>query len=168
MALRWIRLLSHIMLKQGRLPQPTSTDAEIAVTPETAQLLNLHVGSSLVLNWTMYTGPAGHSVSPAHIPIPIYLQFTMHVVGIFNVQAGDPYWHGYNFLPYTPDSGCCTQYTVLASQQNFLAALDHLASSHSVSQVFFFDQSYLFWYYQLATSRITVTQLNDLISQLVR
>ena len=157
---------SHVMLVQGRLPQPTSTAAEIAITPETAQLLRLHVGSKLVLNWTIYTGPAGLSVSPAHIPIPIYLQFTMHVVGIFNVQAGDPYWHGYDFLPYTPDLGCCTQYTVLASQQNFLAALDQLAHSHGVNQVFFFDQSYLFWYYQLATSRITITPLNDLISQL--
>ena len=157
---------SHVILKQGRLPQTSSTDAEIAITPETAQLLKLHVGSELVLNWTIYTGPAGHSVSPSHIPIPIYLQFTMHVVGIFNVNAGDPYWHGYNFLPYTPDKGCCTQYTVLASQQNFLAVLDQLANSHGVNQVFFFDQSYLFWYYQLATSRIAITQLNDLISQL--
>ncbi len=157
---------SHVMLMQGRLPQPTSTDAEIAVTPETAQLLKLQVGSKLVLNWTIYTGPAGHSVSPSHIPIPIYLQFTMHVVGIFNVRAGDPYWHGYNFLPYTPDTGCCTQYTVLASQQNFLAVLDRLAKSHGVNQVFYFDQSYLFWYYQLATSNITITQLNALISQL--
>src|SRR6266705_714199 len=156
---------SHVMLIQGRLPQPTSTDAEIAVTPETAQLLKLQVGSKLVLNWTIYTGPAGHSVSPSHIPIPIYLQFTMHVVGIFNVRAGDPYWHGYNFLPYTPDTGCCTQYTVLASQQNFLAVLDRLAKSHGVNQVFYFDQSYLFWYYQLATSNITITQLNALISQ---
>jgi ABC-type antimicrobial peptide transport system permease subunit len=160
------RASSHIMLKQGRLPQPTSKDAEIAVTPETAQLLKLHVGSKLVLNWTIYTGPAGHSVSPSRIPIPIYLHFTMHVVGIFDVQAGDQYWHGYNFLPYTPDTGCCTQYTVLASQQNFLAVLDQFAKSHGVNQVFFFDQSYLFWYYQLATSRIAITQLNDLINQL--
>jgi ABC-type antimicrobial peptide transport system permease subunit len=157
---------SHIMLKQGRLPLSNSTDAEIAVTPETAQLLKLQVGSNLVLNWTIYTGPAGHSVSPSRIPIPIYIHFTMHVVGIFNVQQGDPYWHGYNFLPYTPDTGCCTQYTVLASEQNFLSVLDRLASSHRAEQVFFFDQSYLFWYYQLATSRITITQLNDLISQL--
>src|SRR5215469_986788 len=95
-----------------------------------------------------------------------YIHFTMHVVGIFNVQEGDPYWHGYNFLPYTPDTGCCTQYTVLASQQNFLSVLDKLASSYRAEQVFFFDQSYLFWYYQLATPRITITQLNDLISQL--
>lgn len=157
---------SHVTLTQGHLPQPTGTGAEIAVTPETAQLLKLHVGSKLILNWTIYTGPAGHSVSPSHIPIPIYLQFTMHVVGIFNVRAGDPYWHGYNFLPYTPDTGCCTQYTVLASQQNFLAVLDRLANSHGVNQVFYFDQSYLFWYYQLASSRITITQLNDLINQL--
>ena len=97
---------------------------------------------------------------------PSILRFTMHVVGIFNVQSGDPYWHGYNFLPYTPDTGCCTQYTVLASQQNFLTALDRLASSHSVSQVYFFDPFYLFWYYQLAPSHISVTQLNDLINQL--
>src|SRR5207253_6868757 len=83
-----------------------------------------------------------------------------------NLNAGDPYWHGYNFLPYTPDKACCTQYTVLASQQNFLDVLDQLANSHGLNQVFFFDQSYLFWYYQLATSRITITQLNDLISQL--
>ncbi|HYX50288.1 MAG TPA: FtsX-like permease family protein, partial [Ktedonobacteraceae bacterium] len=44
--------------------------------------------------------------------------------------------------------------------------LDHLASNHSVEQIFFFDPSYLYWYYQLATSRIANSQLNDLISQL--
>ncbi len=130
---------SHVTLTQGRLPQPSSTSVEVAVTPETAQLLKLHVGTALTLNWTIYTGPAGHSTSPRNIPKPIYLTFTMHIVGIFNVQSGDPFWHGYNFLPYTPDSGCCTQYTVLVSEQNWLAALDQLASSYSVNQVYFFD-----------------------------
>jgi len=157
---------THVTLARGRLPQSNSNDAGIAITPETASLLHLDVGSKLVLNWTIYTGPAGHSVSPSHIPNPIYLQFTMRVVGIFSVRPDDPFWHGYNFLPYTPDTGCCTQYTVLASEQNFLAVLDQLANSHSVSQVFFFDPSYLFWYYQLASSRIAITQLNDLINQL--
>jgi hypothetical protein len=157
---------SHVLLKQGRLPQPTSTVAEVAVTPETAQLLNLHVGTALTLNWTIYTAPAGQSATASSFPSAISLQFTMHVVGIFSVQPDDPFWHGYNFLPYTPDTGCCTQYTVLSSTQNFLAALDRLASSHNVSQVYFFQPSYLFWYYKLATSRIFTNQLNDLINQL--
>jgi ABC-type antimicrobial peptide transport system permease subunit len=157
---------SHVMLAQGRLPQPTSTGTEIAITPETAQLLKLQVGSKLVLDWTIYTGPAGHSVTSSNIPKAIDLTFPMRVVGIFSVQSGDPYWHGYNFLPYTPDTGCCTQYTVLASQQNFLAVLDQLALSHSTSQVYFFNPFYLYWYYQLAPSHISIAQLNDLISQL--
>jgi ABC-type antimicrobial peptide transport system permease subunit len=157
---------SHIMLTQGRLPQPASASTEIAVTPEMAQLLKLHIGTALTLNWTIYTAPAGQSVVPSNFPQPIYLTFTMRVVGIFNVQSGDPFWHGYNFIPYTPDSGCCTTYTVLASEQNFLSAIDRLASNHSVDRIYFFDPFYLFWYYRLAPSHISVTQLNDLISQL--
>ncbi len=157
---------SHVALTQGQLPQPTSAGVEVAVTPETAQLLKLHIGTGLTLDWTVYSGPSGHSTSPRNIPKPIYLTFTMRVVGIFNVQPGDPFWHGYNFLPYTPDSGCCTQYTVLVSDQNFLAALDRLATSHSVDQVYFFDPSYLFWYYRLIPSHIAIAQLNDLVNQL--
>ncbi len=157
---------SHVLLIQGRLPYPTSTETEVAVTPETAQVFKLHVGSKLVLSWTIYTGPAGHSVTSSNIPKAIDLTFSMRVVGIFSVQSGDSYWHGYNFLPYTPDTGCCTQYTVLASQQNFLAALDRLAISHSTSQVYFFNPFYLYWYYYLAPTQISVTQLNDLINQL--
>ena len=157
---------SHVMLTQGRLPQHASSDVEVAVTPETARLLKLHVGTALTLSWTIYTGPAIHSTTTSNIPQSIDLTFTMRVVGLFNVKSDNPFWHGYNFLPATPDRGCCTHYTVLVSQQNFLAALDRLANSHSVNQVYFIDPSYLFWYYQLAPSRISITQLNDLINQL--
>ena len=157
---------SHVTLVQGRLPQTISNGVEIAITPEMAQLLKLQVGTALTLNWTIYTAPAGQSVTPSNFPKPIYLPFTMRVVGIFNVQSDDPFWHGYNFLPETPDTGCCTTYTVLASEQNFLAALDRLAISHNVDRVYFFDPFYLYWYYRLAPSHVAVNQLNDLINQL--
>jgi hypothetical protein len=154
------------MLTQGRLPRPTDRDVEVAVTPETAGLLKSHVGTALSLSWTIYTGPAIHSTTTSNIPQSFDLTFTVHVVGIFHVQSNDPFWHGYNFLPQTPDRGCCTHYTVLASQQNLLAALDRLAKNHNATQVFFLDPSYVFWYYYLAPARINANQLNDFINQL--
>ncbi len=157
---------SHVKLLQGRLPRDNSSVVEVAVDPNTAQLLNLHVGSNFVLNWTYYNEPAGFSVARGTPPTPIVLHFVTHVVGIFSVQNSDPFWHGQNFLPEPTFSGFTTYYTALVSEQNFLSALDKLAATQHTSQVFFFNPSFIYWYYSLDPSRISINQLGDLIQRL--
>jgi ABC-type antimicrobial peptide transport system permease subunit len=157
---------AHVKLLQGRLPRSNSSVVEIAVDPNTAQLLNLHVGTQFVLNWTYYNLPAGFSVASGTPPTPVYMHFVTRVVGIFSVQNSDPFWHGQNFLPETTFSGFTTYYTALVSEQAFLAALDKLAVAENASQVFFFNPSFIYWYYNLDPSRISVSQLGNLVQQL--
>jgi ABC-type antimicrobial peptide transport system permease subunit len=148
----------HVTIMQGRLPQPTSGVVEVAVTPETAGFLRLHIGSVILPKWTFYTAP--------DFPTPIYQPFPLHVVGIFAVKSGDAFWHGYNFLPQSLDKSLSTNYTVLASAQNMLAAFDHIALNQHIPQVFFFQPARLTWYYRLNTPSISIGQLDDLIQQL--
>jgi putative ABC transport system permease protein len=157
---------SHVKLLQGRLPRANSSVVEVAVDPNTAQLLNLHIGTQFVLNWTYYNQPAGLSVATGAPPSPNYLNFSMRVVGIFSVQSSDPFWHGQNFQPETTFSGFTTYFTALVSQQAFLSALDKLAARQHSGQVFFFNPSFIYWYYKLDPARISINQLNDLEQQL--
>jgi hypothetical protein len=157
---------SHISVVKGRLPEANSTEVEVAVTPETAQLLHLHVGTDLVLSWIYYAAPAELSAASGKPPTPSYLHFHMRVVGIVTIQGSDPFWHGDNFLPQSSASGLTTYYTVLGSEQNLLTAMDQIAASQNISQPFFSDPSFMYWYYRLDPSHISINQLNDLISQL--
>jgi ABC-type lipoprotein release transport system permease subunit len=153
---------AHVKLLHGRLPRANSSVVETAVDPNTAQSLNLHVGSNLILDWTYSSEPVGLYISIT----PIHLHFSLRVVGIFSVQSSDPFWHGQNFLPETDFSGSISYYTALVSEQNFLTRLDKLAAAQSSSQIFFFTPSFIYWYYNLDPSRLSINQLDDLIHQL--
>lgn len=148
----------HVTLVQGRLPQATSTTVEVAITPDTASLLGLRVGSVIILNGVFRATPLS--------PIATYAPFPMHVVGIFNVKPGDAFWHGYTFLPSAIGDIAPTQYTVLASDQNVLAAFDRIAASMHTIEAFFLQASVLSWYYRLDPSSISIDQLDDLINRL--
>ncbi|HLI09349.1 MAG TPA: FtsX-like permease family protein [Ktedonobacteraceae bacterium] len=150
---------SHITLLQGRFPSPTSSDVEIAITPETASLLGVHVGSVITLNWLIRATAA----APTGSTYP----FAMHVVGIFSVSESDPFWHGYNFLPVPegPNSPA-DHYLVLTDEQNLLAAADKIAASKQVDGVFFLKPTLFTWYYRLDPARISINQLDDLINRL--
>lgn len=146
----------HVTLVQGRLPQATGTTVEVAITPDTASLLGLRVGSVIILNGVFRATPLS--------PIATYAPFPMHVVGIFNVKPGDAFWHGYTFLPSA--AGDNAQYTVLASDQNVLAAFDRIAASMHTIEAFFLQASALTWYYRLDPSSVSIDQLDDLINRL--
>jgi ABC-type lipoprotein release transport system permease subunit len=152
---------AHVTLVQGRLPRTASQDVEVAITPATAGPLHLGVGSTITLDIAFYRQPAELARSS---PMSLHLQ--LHVVGIFNVKPGDGYWHGEDFLPEATLSG--SRYTVLVSAQTLLAVLDSVAQSYSASQVFFPAPSYIYWYYYLDPSHISIEQLDDLIAQLAR
>jgi putative ABC transport system permease protein len=158
---------SHIAIDQGRLPQAQSaaSNLEVALTPEAAGLLHLHVGSTIVLNWEIYTQPPDQLITSGHETQATSLRFTIHVVGLFNVNPNDPYWHSYNFLP-DQNTNLGVTYTALASQASLLSALDHIAAQQQASQVFFAQPSTLSWYYQFDPARISIQQLGPLNQQL--
>src|SRR5260370_10240290 len=150
---------SHLTLVQGRLPRASSSGVAIAITPATALPLQLHIGSVILLNWTIASLPETST-------LPSFSQqFTMRVVGIFNLKPSDPYWHGDNFLPPSSDK-TPPEHTVLASEQNLLASFDRIAASHHLPQVFFIPPSFLTCYYHLDPSRLSIDHLNDLMSRL--
>ena len=121
----------HVTLVQGRLPQATGAHVEVAITPDTALLLGLSVGSLITLNGVFRAAPSS--------PIATFSPFPLRVVGIFNVKAGDAFWHGYNFLP----SASGPEYTALASDQNVLAAFDRIAARMHAIETFFLQPSFL-------------------------
>src|SRR5258708_17375153 len=121
---------SHLTLVQGRLPRASSSGVEIAITPATALPLQLHIGSVILLNWTIASLPETST-------LPSFSQqFTMRVVGIFNVKPGDPYWHSDNFLPASSDK-TPTEYTVLSSQQKLLGTFHRTPASQRSPQLLF-------------------------------
>lgn len=156
---------SHLTIVQGRLPQTTSQGIEVAITPETAQALHLSVGSVITIQLSYYTQPAVLSIAKGSLfqgvpPLP----FNLHVVGLFNVKPG-PYWHDEDFKPIVPDKGPI-EYPILASDQGLLSTFQKIAQSNSIDQVFFSKPAHIYWYYHLAPSRISVSQLDTLINQL--
>src|SRR5579863_6943944 len=158
---------SHVTLAQGRLPLASSKDVEIALTPEAAKLIGVKLNDfiTLQLNFVSRT-----SSLPTATLVPSHQGLTLHVVGLFHVQTGDPFWHGESFLPQLPQSDAVpiTLFTALASSQPFLAALDRIALAHyePQAQVIFTGVSFLTWYYHLNPSHVSINQLDDLINRL--
>ncbi len=160
---------SHLTLSQGRLPQTVSNGIEVAITPEMAALMHLAVGSNITLELFFYPQPAVENAISAH-PLPSILQrIQLHVVGLINVKPDDLYWHDTNFLPDLEDLGGGASriiFTVLASNQGFLQALDQVVLNKGIDQVYFSQPSNLFWFYHLAPERISIDQLDNLIGRL--
>ncbi|HVB74429.1 MAG TPA: FtsX-like permease family protein, partial [Ktedonobacteraceae bacterium] len=158
---------SHVTLVQGRLPLANSSDVEIALTPEAAQIIGVKLNDFITLQLSFV---ARTSSLPTATLVPTHQALTLHVVGLFHVIAGDAFWHGADFLPQLPQSDAVplTLFTALASSQSLLATLDHIAVTHyePQAQVIFTSVSFLTWYYQLNPSSISINQLDDLINRL--
>ena len=158
---------NHVTLAQGRLPLASSSDVEIAITPEAAKLLGIKLNDSITLqlNFVGRTSPL-----PNGAFVPSHQALTLHVVGLFHVQEGDPFWHGESFLPQLPQSDAVpiTLFTALTSDQSFLAALDQIATAHyePQGQVIFTSASFLTWRYHLNPASVSINQLDDLINRL--
>ena len=156
---------SHLTLVQGQLPQPTSTHGAIdgLLTPATARLLHLTVGSAVTLYGDFFTNPAdmfGGATPSGTV--------TLHIVGLFNVAPADtPFWHGEDFLPIQGEQA--DSYSLLVPSEAFLGALDQVASASHRDIVFSPQTFKLTWYYHLDTANIAVDQveaLNNRLSQL--
>jgi ABC-type antimicrobial peptide transport system permease subunit len=158
---------NHVTLTQGRLPLASSSDIEIAITPEAANLLGVKLNDfiTLQLNYVARSAPP-----PFGTLVPTHQALRLHVVGLFHVQTDDPFWHGESFLPQLPQSDAVpiTLFTALTSDRSFLAALDQIAATHyePQSQVIFTSVSFLTWHYHLNPASVSINQLDDLINRL--
>jgi putative ABC transport system permease protein len=148
---------SHLTLIQGRLPQNNSNEIEIDVTQDTVDLLHLRVGSVLTTSVRFLS----NSSQPLELPL------TLHVVGIFKLpQQDDPYWHGEGFQHFA-QSDFVTIYTGLASNQTLLSTLTRLSNDPTVikSDAMFEQSSNLTWYYRLDPAKISINDLNAIVSK---
>jgi ABC-type lipoprotein release transport system permease subunit len=156
---------AHVALVQGRLPRTLSEDIEIAVTPATARVLHVQVGSVMTVETTFYKVPTS-IMTPAQLQQPYTQLIRLDVVGLFEVKPNDGFWHGKDFLPGM--IGPVPHYTALASNQAVLAAFDKIAAKHGVDGVYFSSgcYAYLYWYYSLDPARIPIDRIAELTGQL--
>jgi hypothetical protein len=83
-----------------------SRNVEVAITPETAQFLHVGVGSVITIQLAYFTQPAALSIARGKLFQGGILQpLKLQVVGLFNVKASDPFWHGEDINPIVPDKG---------------------------------------------------------------
>ena len=148
---------THLKLLAGRLPASSSSDMEIAITPETAAALSITAGSTLIVQ--EYAGNIPRSQAALR-------NITLHVVGIFKLaSSNDPYWHQEDFLPTQPDPASPPTYPVLASNDTLIATLGQRHTSSSAgSEIIYQVPPDLFWYYKLDISHVDVNNLNNLVS----
>src|SRR5579859_2633731 len=157
----------HVTLLQGRLPRTLSAGVEIAITPETAASWHVGIGSIMSMGLSFYTTPSRGAVADLTRQI-VSQKLNIYVVGLFHIKPADAYWHGDDFLPQVPDKGGPSHFMALVSNQGLLAAFDHIAASRGMNEVYLSTVavSYMFWYYYLDPARVSINQLDDLISRL--
>ena len=154
---------------QGRMAHviPSHVDEiEVMMTPDTAQQLGLHVGSSfkLALGYSVIVPDAGEQQKVTVV--------TAQVVGFFNVTpANAAYWHGENFAPLkvaVEGAPTYTTDTMVVSDQALLTLFDQLSATNHTDaiQTMNYNGYSLIWHYQLNASRLSSTDLDSLISKL--
>src|SRR6185437_4538351 len=79
---------AHVKLVQGRLPQASSSEIEIAMTPDSVAAIHASIG-------TTFTTTIGFLGSPD----PTNVTLKLRLVGTFLPLAGDLFWHGETFEP---------------------------------------------------------------------
>ncbi len=148
----------HTKMAQGRLPDPQSTVLEIVLMPEVASALHVSVDSTITVQTTIFTMQDKTPVQKAY-PLPL------HVVGIFTADlANDLFWHGnnVNFSLVKPGRPPELSTRALVSSDAFFAQVSKLDSTYVGSA----DVANLVWYYQLNTSHLAISQLDDLLTRL--
>lgn len=148
---------SHVKLIEGHLPQPQSSDIEIAILPETASLLHLTVGSLLPVQ--AFAG----NVPPTQAN---QRNLILRVAGIFDLAAAnDAYWHQETFIHDPEDNGVPPTFKALASNDALFNVLSQLNSVPVQGEsLTYLSPPDLFWYYGLEVSRIDVNKLDDLVN----
>ncbi|HEY1352490.1 MAG TPA: FtsX-like permease family protein [Ktedonobacteraceae bacterium] len=143
-------------LVAGRLPETQGSTLEVAITSETAQALNLEVGSNITVPLPFLTSQDTR----------VLYQLPLRIVGIFEAgSASDTYWHGLSFTSQTQDEHNVL-YPALVSNTGYLSLLDRISQIVSTGDgrvgVSFETPSNLYWYYNLAIDRLDSNRLDDL------
>jgi ABC-type lipoprotein release transport system permease subunit len=151
-------VVRHTKMVQGRLPDPRSSVLEITLMPEVASALRVAVGSTVVVQTTIFT-------MQNHTPVQQKYPLPLHVVGIFAADlTNDVFWHGnnVNFSLVKPGRPPELSVRALVSSDAFFTQLSKLDSMYVGSA----DVANLAWYYQLNTSHLSIDQLDALITSL--
>ncbi len=167
--------MTYTQMVQGRQPRLNAgQELEIMITPATAQIWHLTVGSLMTLNFSFADTSARPRFFPGQGQDPAFQQhihnttINARVVGFFTVsQTNQAYWHGQN-LDVTEQQlspgRSLLRFTFLTANDAFLSIFDQIARSFHISAVF---ASYtLSWYYHLDPARTTISQLEALTTQL--
>ncbi|HLW01513.1 MAG TPA: FtsX-like permease family protein [Ktedonobacterales bacterium] len=150
---------SHLRLLQGRLPFLLSSDLEVVLTQPTATDLQVSVGSIIPLQFAFYA-----ELAPGLNPRSVTLQLPLHVVGIVALDESDPFWHAVNFEPMRTDFA--SSYRVILSSDTFISTITQLAQTHGGTLAGFDAPPALLWYFFLDASRLSISNLDDLIAHL--
>ena len=158
---------AHVNVVDGALPQDSSSELQIALTPETAADLHTAVGSTLTMSIPP-EGPQGQSTPPSQT-------VKLHVVGLFLPQDVTTFWNGQDFSPSTqgaPGASQPTFFTALASTDSVLSVLSPLMGAGQFGgptgplppgvKIYYSGGFYLTWTYTLDVSRITSNDLGTL------
>lgn len=150
---------SHVKLLKGRLPVDGGKDVEVALTQDNATQLKASPGSVVTVNVDFINGSSQTLSQPLQL----------HVVGIFKpVQANDPFFHNREFSFQEVGHGATNPptalYTGLVSQQTLIASLTAICNMQKFQNINFSLSSFMIWYYQLDVSRMSVDNLDQLLS----
>ena len=150
------RATSHLTLVAGRLPGDSGNTLEVAVTPETMQVLHATLGSVVAV-----------SVNFTDVYNKTYPQILLlHLVGLFRPAGGsDPFWHGDDFAPFL-DNGI--HLYALIPNASLLNTYARLSSDATAHQRVFVSTPNILWYYHLDSSQIGIDNLNSLITGIGR
>lgn len=152
----------HAKIVRGRFPNILSNDLEVALTPDTALGFHVDIGSTIVVQF-----PVSLRLLNESTPLsPKTENLQLHVVGIYNADVTDDvFWHGANIdLSETPGLPPALSGTALVSSDTFLSVLDSFDAANN--WVISTHLTNLEVYYQLNTSHLSITQLDDLIATL--
>ncbi len=162
----------HLRVVQGRLPCPTSetNGMEIVLTLSTAQTFGVHVGSTLKLRLNYFLSVPDFSQSD-YGKYGKVAQVNAHVVGLVNVDEPSlAYWHGVDFNSTKEGGGVAGSsirvFYFLASDTALLHLFDTVSIQQHVRALITDGGIGLTWYYSLDPSRVSITQLDDLIARI--
>ncbi|HZR39709.1 MAG TPA: FtsX-like permease family protein [Ktedonobacteraceae bacterium] len=154
------QLATHMTLVQGRLPQPAQETTEIALTPQIAQQLHLHVGDQLVMQSPLSVFVSGNST---------IIPWTLRLVGLFTPNTpSDTFWQNNKFTIQHPSQSNSNSilFQALTSNEVLFSSLKSSITSHPTALIDTTSQPYLYWYYHLDTTHMDATHIASLLDGL--
>ncbi|HEY0756991.1 MAG TPA: ABC transporter permease [Ktedonobacteraceae bacterium] len=153
---------AHLLLKEGRLPMPSSDGViEFALTPTGLSNLHLSVGQYLQAPYSIFDASNRESTQT----------ITLRLVGVFTEAAQSAlFWHGETFAPETFSHGLQTsqRLPVLVDNRALIASLSALSEiaikQNNGGQ--FENPAETYWYYPFDFSRLDINHLDNLTNEL--